>query len=104
MADKTTRKLIAEPEFDDLVNQFNKLRDDLKLRSVLANHVHEDNNVAAVATADATDLPTSVALANALKATYNTHRAKDRRARRGRRDEPDHDSGRDGPHHLRRAR
>jgi hypothetical protein len=58
MADLTTRKLISEPEFDSLVTAFNALRDDLKLRSVLANHVHEDNNVAAITTADATDLPT----------------------------------------------
>lgn len=76
MADKTTRKLIAEPEFDDLVNQFNKLRDDLKLRAVLANHVHEDNNLAANATPVASDLPTSIALANALKALYNLHRVR----------------------------
>ncbi len=75
MADKTVRKLTPEPEFDELVNQFNKLRDDLKNQNLVAL-AHEDNNVAAVTAADAIDLATSITLANACKATYNTHRAK----------------------------
>ena len=73
MADTTTRKLIAEPEFGSLTTAFNALRNDLKNRGSL---VHLDNNVTADATPVAADLPTSITLANNLKALLNTHMAK----------------------------
>jgi len=73
MADNVTRKLIAEPEFDALVNAYNALRADLKTKFAT---VHFDSNVVADATAVAADLPTLQTLCNNLKAKYNVHLAR----------------------------
>ena len=71
MADTTTRKLIAEPEFDTLVTQFNALR-----RDSFTRPVHVDQNLpGAVTTPAAADLPTTQTLANALQVAFNAHAA-----------------------------
>ena len=73
MADNVVRGLSPDPEIPALIAAFNALRIDMKTRFTT---VHLDANVAADITPVATDLPTLVALSNALKAKYNIHLAR----------------------------
>lgn len=67
----TTIRNIPDLKADQAVTELQKLRLDL-MKIKVGTIFHMDASTA-ISTADAADLPTVVALANALKASYNAH-------------------------------
>ena len=67
----TTIRKYAAHQAEEAIARLNRQRLDI-LRNKAGLIFHADATPA-IATPDATDLPTSVALANALKASYNAH-------------------------------